>query len=55
MSGKYINTLAGRFEFLDAVDIVCAECHYGADEVCKDCPVRKTTDKIQEVPCVEEN
>ena len=31
---------------LEAVDIVCLECICGNDEVCKDCPVRKTVDKL---------
>lgn len=31
---------------LEAVDIVCLECICGNDEVCKDCPVRKTMDSL---------
>lgn len=31
-------------QFLDAVDIVCLYCHYGNDETCGGCPVRKTCD-----------
>ncbi len=31
-------------EFLDAVDMVCLYCHYGNDETCGNCPVRKTCD-----------
>lgn len=31
-------------EFLHAVDTVCLHCHYGNDEACMDCPVRKTCD-----------
>lgn len=31
-------------EFLDAVDIVCINCHYLSEETCESCPVRKTCD-----------
>lgn len=32
--------------YLEAVDIVCMECHYLSEETCSDCPVRKTADEI---------
>ena len=31
--------------FLEAVDIVCMECHYLSEETCLECPVRKTADE----------
>ena len=35
-----------RTEFIEAVDVVCLNCVCGNDEVCKDCPVRKTVDRL---------
>lgn len=29
-------------KYLDAVDVVCLECHYLSEETCETCPVRKT-------------
>ena len=49
MEVSYVNTQKGRQEFLDAVDTVCINCHYGSDEVCETCPVRKTCDELPEV------
>lgn len=48
----YVNTKIGRKEFLDAVDTVCINCHYGSDEVCETCPVRKTVDEKASVEAV---
>ena len=31
--------------YLEAVDIVCMECHYLSEETCSECPIRKTTDE----------
>lgn len=31
--------------YLEAVDIVCMECHYLNEETCSECPVRKTADE----------
>lgn len=36
-------------DFLDAVDIVCIECHYLNEETCATCPVRKT---VEEKECL---
>ena len=33
-------------EYLDAVDVVCINCHYLSEETCENCPVRKTCDDI---------
>ena len=49
MEVSYVNSPEGRKEFLDAVDTVCINCHYGNDEVCETCPVRKTCDELPEV------
>ena len=49
MEVSYVNTQNGRKEYLDAVDMVCINCHYGSDEVCETCPVRKTCDELPEV------
>lgn len=49
MEVSYVNTQKGRREYLDAVDTVCVNCHYGNDEVCETCPVRKTCDELPEV------
>lgn len=49
MEVSYVNTQKGRKEYLDAVDTVCVNCHYGNDEVCETCPVRKTCDELPEV------
>ena len=49
MEVSYVNTQKGRNEYLDAVDTVCINCHYGSDEVCETCPVRKTCDELPEV------
>ena len=35
-------------EYLNAVDTVCLYCHYGNDEACESCPVRKTCDNMGE-------
>ena len=35
-------------EFLDAVDVVCGACTERSEEVCENCPVRKTCDKVAE-------
>ena len=49
MEVSYVNRPEGRKEFLEAVDTVCINCHYGNDEVCETCPVRKTCDELPEV------
>ena len=49
MEVSYVNSAKGRKEFLEAVDTVCINCHYGNDEVCETCPVRKTCDELPEV------
>lgn len=46
---SYVNSAKGRKEFLEAVDTVCINCHYGNDDVCETCPVRKTCDELPEV------
>lgn len=35
-------------KFFEAVDIVCMDCHFASEETCKDCPVRKTCDAMNE-------
>lgn len=35
-------------EFLNAVDVVCINCHYCKEEICETCPVRKTVDEKSE-------
>jgi hypothetical protein len=46
---SYVNSAKVRQEFLDAVDTVCINCHYGSDEFCETYPVRKTCDELPEV------
>jgi len=29
-------------DFLEAVDVVCANCDYLSEDICSNCPVRKT-------------
>lgn len=49
MENSYVNTTKGRREFLDAVDMVCINCHYCIEETCETCPVRKTVDELAEI------
>ena len=36
-------------KFLDAVDVVCLDCHYLSEETCETCPVRKTVDELSDI------
>ncbi len=38
--------------FLRAVDAVCGECAYLAEDICMECPVRKTCDGLMNTPYV---
>lgn len=49
MEKSYVDTIDGRRKFFDAVDMVCINCHYCREEVCENCPVRKTCDELQTV------
>lgn len=31
--------------YIEAVDIVCLECHYLEEDTCDKCPVRKTVEE----------
>ena len=33
-------------KYLDAVDVVCVNCHYLDEKTCEKCPVRKTCDDV---------
>lgn len=46
MEKSYIDTADGRMKFLDAVDMVCINCHYCKEEYCETCPVRNTCDEL---------
>lgn len=35
-------------KFFDAADVVCLDCHYCQEDICCDCPVRKTADEIRD-------
>lgn len=35
-------------KLIDAVDVVCGECLYRTERICKKCPVRKTMDRTKE-------
>jgi len=34
-------------DFLEAVDVVCMECHYLCEETCAACSVRKTCEETE--------
>lgn len=43
---EYMDKVTANKEYLEAVDTVCMDCDYCSEEPCKDCPVRKTVDRI---------